>query len=94
MTIRQDDLVRSVTEVELDHGVSAGIGLRSLSKGMIPIFEEQNVRIDNKMSLVGWDELPYMERVIMVAMYRIKRSMKNLQTEAEMRESKNTKGRK
>ena len=88
MTIRQDEVTRNVTEVELDHGVSAGIGLRSFGNGMVSVFEEQDVRIDNKMSLAEWDELPYMERVIIIATNRVKRSMKNLQSEAEIRESK------
>ena len=74
-----------MTEVELDHGISAGIGLRSLGKGMIPVFEEQDVRIENKMNLTEWDELPYMERVIIVAVSRIKKSMSNLQAEAVLR---------
>jgi len=88
VTIRQDEVTRNVTEVELDHGVSAGIGLRSFGNGMVSVFEEQDVRIDNKMSLTEWDELPYMERVIIIATNRVKRSMKNLQSEAEIRESK------
>ena len=88
MTIRQDEVTRNVTEVELDHGVSAGIGLRSFGNGMVSVFEEQDVRIDNKMSLAEWDELPYMERVIIIAANRVKRAMKNLQAEAEIRESK------
>jgi len=93
VTINQDEITRNVTEVELEHGVSAGIGLRSLVKGMIPVFEEQDVRIDNRMSLAEWDDLPYMERVIIVALTRTKRAMSNLQTEAEMHES-DRKGRK
>jgi hypothetical protein len=88
VTIRQDEVTRNVTEVELDHGVSAGIGLRSFGNGMVSVFEEQDVRIDNKMSLAEWDELPYMERVIIIATKRVKRAMKNLQAEAEIRESK------
>jgi hypothetical protein len=94
VTIKQDEITRNVTEVELEHGVSAGIGLRSLVKGMIPVFEEQDVRIDNKMSLAEWDALPYMERVIIVALTRTKRAMSNLQTEAEIRDADRKKGRK
>jgi hypothetical protein len=87
---------RNVTGVELEHGISAGIHLRSLGKGMVSVFEEQDVRIESKMNLSEWDELPYMERVILVAMARTKRAMSNLQSEAEIRESdrKANKGRK
>jgi len=61
---------------------------------MIPVFEEHNVRIDNKMSLAEWDELPYMERVIIVAVHRIRNSISNLQSEAEIRNADRNKGRK
>lgn len=91
MTVKQDELTRSVTEIELDHGVSAGIGLRSFGNGMISVFEVQNVRVQNKLSLDEWDDIPYMERVILVAVNRINRAMSNLQAEAELR---STKGRK
>jgi len=91
VTVKQDELTRSVTEIELDHGVSAGIGLRSFGNGMISVFEVQNVRVQNKLSLDEWDDIPYMERVILVAVNRINRAMSNLQAEAELR---STKGRK
>ena len=94
MTVNVDEINRNVTEVELEHGVSAGIGLRSLGKGMIPVFEEHDVRIDNKMSLTEWDKLPYMERVILVAMTRTRRAMSNLQSEAEIRNADRKRGSK
>lgn len=61
--------------------------MRSLAKGLIPVYEEHSARISNSMSLNEWDELPYMERAIIVAMYRIKNSIGNLKAEAEIRES-------
>ena len=88
MTIKQDELTRNVTEAELEHGISAGIGLRSFGNGMIPVFEEHDVRIENRMNLAEWDELPYMERVIIIAVSRTKRAISNLQAEAELKESK------
>ena len=93
MTIKQD-ITRSVTEIELEHGVNAGIGLRSFGKGMIPVYEEHEVRIANKLLLAEWDELPYLERVILVAMSRIKRAISNLQSEAEIRNADINKRRK
>ena len=41
------------------------------------------MRIQNNMSLAQWDELPYMDRVMLVAVTRIRNSIKNLQSEAE-----------
>ena len=85
----------SVTEVDLDHGVSAGIRLRSIGNGMIPIFEEHTARIDSRLSLEEWDKLPYMERAMIIATHRVKNAISNLQQEAEIRESerKANKGR-
>jgi len=91
VTANQDGLTRNVTEIELDHGVSAGIGLRSFGNGMISVFEVENVRIQNKLSISEWDDTPYMERVMLVAVNRINRSISNLQAEAELRSSKGRK---
>lgn len=93
--IPQDESYRNVTEIELDHGINAGIRLRSIGKGMVPVYEEHDIRIENKMSLEEWDKLPYMERAIIVAVSRVKRAMNNLHSEAEIRESESkSKGRK
>jgi len=85
--VSQDESFQNVTEIELDHGISAGIRLRSIGNGMIPVFEEQEVRISNNLTLLQWDEIPYMERAMMVAVKRVRRSIDNLQSEAEIRES-------
>lgn len=85
--IVQDDISRNVTEVELDHSISAGIHLRSLGKGMVPPFEEHNIRIENKMSIQEWEKTPYMERAIIIAVTRTSRAIQNLGTEAEIRET-------
>jgi len=68
--------------------------LRSLGKGMIPVFEEHDVRIENKMNLTEWDELPYMERAMMVAVSRTRRAISNLQSEAEIRNADRNRGHK
>jgi len=95
VTIDIGEETRNVTGVELEHGISAGIHLRSLGKGMVSVFEEQDVRIENRMSLTEWDELPYMERVILVAVMRTKNAISNLQSEAEIRDGeRKSKGRK
>ena len=61
--------------------------MRSLGNGMIPVFEEQDVRIENRMSLAEWDEVPYMERVMIIAVSRIRKAISNLQSEAEIRDA-------
>jgi hypothetical protein len=85
--ISQDNSYKNVTDIELEHGISAGVRLRSLGNGLIPVFEEHQVRIENRMTLAEWDEIPYMEKAMIVAIRRTDHSIKNLQAEAEIREN-------
>lgn len=56
----------------------------SLLPGMIPIFEEQETRLERGFSLAEWAVLDYWEKVLLVAVRRTERSIKNLQSEAEI----------
>ena len=87
MVISQDNSFRNATEIELDHGINSGVRLKSIGRGLIPVFEEHSVRIENHYSIDEWDTIPYMERAIIVAVARSKRAIANLQAEAEIRES-------
>lgn len=71
--------------MELDHGVSAGVSLRLLGKGLVPIFEEHEARIRAGISLEKWGEMSETEKALIIAVRRADRAMKNLQTEAEIR---------
>lgn len=75
----------SVTRIDLTYAVSAGISWGSIGEGMVPIFEEQITRLENKYTIQEWSETDPMERAIMVATRRIENAMKNLQSEAEIR---------
>jgi len=85
--VYQDNSYRSVTEIEPEHGISAGIHLRSIGNGMVPVYEEHVTRIENNMNLTEWDALPYMERVMVIAVTRVKHAIANLQAEAEIRKN-------
>lgn len=85
--VEQDYSNTNVTEVELEHGISAGIRLRSLGNRMIPVFEEQQARLSNHFSLKEWDEIQHMEKAMIVAVMRVDNAIKNLQSEAEIRDS-------
>lgn len=88
MTVSSGELEVNVTEVELEYGVSAGINLRSLGNGLVPIFEEHETREEAGYSMDAWYELSPMERAFAVARRRIRNAMKNLQAEAEIRQAK------
>jgi hypothetical protein len=79
--VTRDGLIRNVTDIEIDNGPSAGVRLRVIGKGMVPVFEEQDVRLESRFSLEEWENLPYMERVIMVALRRIKSAIEAIQAE-------------
>lgn len=79
----------SITRIELDHGVSAGIRLGSLGEDMVPLFEEHTARLERNIRLKDWYEMEPMERAMVVAVRRLDNAMKNHQAEAEIRHSKN-----
>jgi hypothetical protein len=68
--------------------VSAGIGLRALSAGMVPIYEEHSARLDRGISVDAWLNMTETEKALIIASRRIATQMQNLQTEAEIRKAK------
>lgn len=78
-----------MTEVELDNGVSSGVTMGTLDSSLVPPYLEHQARLWQNISMDKWyDEMDYMERAFVVAMWRIDKSMKNLQAEAEIRHAK------
>jgi hypothetical protein len=71
--------------VELEYGVSAGIRLRSLAEGLVPIFEEHMTRLERGISIEDWGKMDSTEKALVIASRRIAIAMKNLQSEAEIR---------
>ena len=86
VTKKIGDVEVSVTQIELQHGVSAGIHLRSLSEGMVPLHEEHEARLERGILLKQWEEMEYLEKALIVAQRRIRIAVHNLQTEAEINE--------
>ena len=76
-----------VTTIELQHGVSAGISLRSMLDELVPLQEEHAVRLERGIRLQEWEEMPYWEKVLIGAHRRTSRAIQNLQTEAEIEDS-------
>lgn len=88
MTKRVGEVEESVTRIELDNAVSAGIRLGSLGDDMVPLFEEHAARLERGISMKDWYALEPLERAMVVAIRRLDNSMKNLQAEAEIRKAK------
>jgi len=76
-----------VSRIELEHGVSSGVSLRSYGKGMIPIYEEHMTRLERGIGLDAWSEMEEMEKALIVASRRIRIAMHNLQEEAQIKKS-------
>ena len=88
VTKQVGEINESVTRIELNETVSAGIRWRSLGTDMVPIFEEHTARMERGYSIEAWYSLNPMERAIAVAQKRLENSMKNLQGEAEAKHAK------
>ena len=88
VAVNQDNIDKSVTEVELEHGLHTGITLKRLGFGLVPLYEEHSTRVEYKFTMEDWDKLPPIEKAFMVAVRRIERSCDNIQAEASIRESK------
>jgi hypothetical protein len=88
VTKRVGDLDQSITRIELEHGVNAGIRWRSLGADMVPIFEEHMARDEKGISMKDWYTMEPMERAIVIAVRRISNAAKNHQAEAEIAAAK------
>lgn len=69
----------------LPHAVNAGIQWGALGTEMIPIFEEQAARLEKNYRMDEWNALDRMERAMIIAVRRVDISMKNHQSEAEIK---------
>ena len=74
-----------VTQIELEHGIKAGIQLRVLTDGLVPLHEEHEARLERGILLRDWETMEYMEKALIVAQRRIRNAVHNLQNEAEIK---------
>jgi hypothetical protein len=80
-----DELEWNVTEIELEHGVSAGILLRSLSEDSIPLYYEHVARTKAGKTLSEWERMDRMDKAMAVAIMLISNSIEGHQAEAEIK---------
>lgn len=88
MSKRIGDVDTPITEIELEHGISAGIQQRIGASGLVSTYEEHEARLTRGYNVNDWYALDPLERAICVAQLRISRAMENQQAEAEIRHSK------
>ena len=83
----------SITSVEVENQVSAGIKWRSLGPDMVPIFEEHSARLERGYTLTAWYALEPMERAIVIAQRRLENASKNLHNDAQTAHAKKNAGK-
>lgn len=86
-TKRIDGIEISVSQIELEHGVSAGVRLRSYSTGLVPLYEEHETRLERGIGLEAWSEMEEMEKALIIAARRVRIAIHNLQEEAQIKQS-------
>lgn len=74
----------NVTEIELEHGVSAGILLRSFSEDGVPPYYEHLARVKAGKSLSEWQSMNRWDKALIVAIMQIENAVKGHQAEAEI----------
>lgn len=84
------DLDIAITKIELEHGISAGIGLQTWFEELIPPFEEHAARLEMRFTQAEWDGMDYWDKVIIVAHRRTRLAMHNLQEEAQIKKINKT----
>jgi hypothetical protein len=75
------------TRIELEYGVSSNLWLSSLANGMVPEYEEHVARLEHGIGLDVWANMNVDEKAMIIAVRRTTMAMKNLQSEAEIRQS-------
>lgn len=79
-----DAVYIDLINIPISSGISAGIRLRPMMIGLVPIYEEHAARKSENYNLQQWADLPRFDRALTVAMYRTERAVEAHQSEAEM----------
>jgi hypothetical protein len=91
---RLGDEELNVSEIELEHGVSAGILLRSFSESTIPPYYEHLARLKLGKTLDEWQALGRWDKAMAVATMQVENAIHNHQAEAEIKQAQRNTGKK
>jgi hypothetical protein len=78
-----DAVYHNITQVETSSGISAGIRVRSLAAGLVPVFEEHDARKGEGYTLKEWYQMMPEERAMVVALYRISKAAEAHEMDAQ-----------
>lgn len=81
-----------ITQIEVDNGVSAGVQLKALGPGMVPIHEEHEARLGRGIGLEDWMNMDVFEKALVIANRRVRIAQGNLQADAEIKDAKRKSG--
>lgn len=59
--------------------------LRAPARGLVPIYEEHETRLERGINIQDWMRISETEKALMVAVRRTHQAISNLQAEAEIR---------
>lgn len=71
----------------MEHGINAGIMVRSLANGIVPIYEEHEARLERGIGIDDWMRMDEREKALLIASRRIHLAIHNLQEEAQIRQA-------
>lgn len=71
----------------MQYGISSGAVLKSLAEGLVSLYEEHETRAERGIGLEAWGNMAMNEKAFLIAQRRITLSLKNLQAEAEIKDS-------
>jgi hypothetical protein len=81
-------LLKPVTQIELEYGINAGVNVRSLADGIVPLQEEHDARLERGIGIEAWMGMDEREKALIVAHRRNRIAIHNLQEEAQIKKSK------
>ena len=84
-----DAVFEDLLNIPITSGISAGIRLRTLTFGLVPVYEEHAARKSEGYNVKEWYELSPFERAFTVAIFRIEKAIEAHQSEAEIESIKN-----
>lgn len=65
--------------------MSAGIKLRSLGEGVVPLQEEHEARLERGIGIEAWMNMDVTEKALLIAVRRVRGSILNINTETQIK---------
>ncbi len=84
-----DAVFEDLVNIPISSGISAGIRLKQLVHGLVPVYEEHAARKSEGYDIKEWYELTPFDRAFSVAMFRTEKAIEAHQNDAEIAEMKN-----